>query len=132
MVKLLVEEQDSDLARGAYESSGVARTAAIGYVEATSALVRMRKGNRLSPTQLKAALAALDQVWDSLYIHAVNEVVIERAAQVATKHALRAYDAIHLAVALAFAEGEQIQFACWDRELSTAASKQGFALLTSP
>jgi hypothetical protein len=43
--------------------------------------------------------------------------------------ALRADDAVHLAGALAFAEGEEIAFACWDRELSDAARKHGFALI---
>jgi uncharacterized protein len=101
----------------------------VAYVEATSALARMRRGNRLSAAQLRAALKALDALWATLYVHAVTDKVIQTAAQAALDHALRAYDALHLAAALVFAEGEKIVFACWDSELSEAAGKHGFALL---
>jgi hypothetical protein len=36
-------------------------------------------------------------------------------------HALSAYDAVHLAGALSFAAGEELEFACWDKELRGAA-----------
>lgn len=129
MIKLLVDEPGSDLARTAYaEASGV-RTTAVAYVEATSALARMRKGSRLTSERLRAALEGLDAIWSTLYVHTVTDDVIQSAAQAARDHALRAYDALHLAGALAFAEGEEIAFACWDRELSEAAAKHGFALI---
>lgn len=105
------------------------RTTAVAHVEARSALARMRKGNRISPAQLRRALEALDALWQTLYVHAVTDKVIQAAGQAALNHALRAYDAIHLAGALAFAEGEEIAFACWDRELSEAAGKHSFALI---
>lgn len=105
------------------------RTTAIAYVEATAALARMRKGDRLSAAQLRAALKALDALWATLYVHAVTDSVIQAAARTALDHALSAYDALHLASALVFAEGEEIAFACWDRELSEAAGQHGFALV---
>lgn len=91
----------------------------------------MRRGKRLSAAQLRAALEALDALWATLYVHAVNDKVIQAGAQAARDHALRAYDALHLAAALVFAEGEEIVFACWDRELSEAAGEHGFSLLPS-
>ena len=106
-----------------------ARTTAIAYVEATSAVARMRTGNRLSPAKLRAALNELDAIWPTLYVHEVTDTLIQAAAKTAREHALRAYDAIHLAGALAFAEGEEVAFACWDHELSEAASKHGFPLI---
>jgi uncharacterized protein len=105
------------------------RTASVAYVEATSALARMRRGNRLSTAQLRAALEGLEGLWATLYVHAVTDKVIQAATEAALDHALRAYDALHLAAALAFAEGEEIVFACWTRELSKAAGKYGLALL---
>jgi predicted nucleic acid-binding protein len=105
------------------------RTASVAYVETNSALARMRKGNRLSAAQLRATLAALDALWATLYVHTVTDRVIQTAAQATLDHALRAYDALHLAAALVFAEGERIVFACWDGELSEAAGKHGFPLL---
>lgn len=92
-------------------------------------MTRMRKGSRLSPAKHRAALDALDAIWPTLDVHEVTETLIQAAAKTARDHALRAYDAVHLAGALAFAEGEEIAFACWDRELSEAAHKNGFELI---
>lgn len=89
----------------------------------------MRKGKRLSPAKQRAALDELDAIWLTLDVHEVTDRLIQAAAQTAGDHALRAYDAVHLAGALAFAEGEEITFACWDHELSEAASKAGLALI---
>jgi hypothetical protein len=89
----------------------------------------MRKGNRLSPAKLRATLDELDAIWPTLDVHEVTDRLIQAAADVARDHALRAYDAVHLAAALAFAEGEEVAFACWDKELSEAADKHGFALI---
>jgi predicted nucleic acid-binding protein len=92
----------------------------------------MRKGNRLSPAELRSALDELDSIWAALDVLEVTDTLIQAAAKVARDHALRAYDAAHLAGALAFAEGEKIAFACWDHELSEAAHKHGFALIPEP
>jgi predicted nucleic acid-binding protein len=92
----------------------------------------MQKGNRLSPAKHRAALDELDAIWPTLDVHEVTDTLIQAAAKTARDHALRAYDAVHLASALAFAEGEKIAFVCWDHELSEAANKHGFALIPEP
>jgi hypothetical protein len=51
------------------------------------------------------------------------------AAESARKHSLRAYDAVHLAGALSFATGEELDFACWDEELRQAAQKQALSVI---
>lgn len=129
---MLVDETGSDLARSTYADANGARTTAVAYVEASSAVTRMRRGNRLSPAKLRAALDELDAIWPTLDVHELTDTLIQAAAKAARDHALRAYDAVHLAGALAFAEGEKIAFACWDHELSEAAHKHGFALIPEP
>ena len=89
----------------------------------------MRKGRRLTPTQLSQALEDLEIIWRSLFSHAVNHALLTQAAESARTHSLRAYDAIHLAGALSFAAGEELAFACWDKELRRAARKHTFALV---
>jgi len=98
-------------------------------VEATAALSRMRKGRRLTPTQLKRAFEDLDQIWRGIFTHGVTDALLAKAAESARDHALRAYDAVHLAGALSFADGEELDLACWDKELRGAAQKHGFALI---
>lgn len=128
-MKLLVDEAGSELAQAAYSEAGEVLTTSIAYVESVSALARMRSGDRITASQLRTKLGELERLWQALFVHAVDDTVIELAAQSAANHALRAYDAVHLAGALAFAEGEEVAFACWDRELRDAAGKHGFVLV---
>jgi uncharacterized protein len=89
----------------------------------------MRKGSRLTPTQLRRALKDLDNLWRALYVHALTHALLVRAANTARSHSLRAYDAVHLAGALSLVSGESLQFACWDKELRDAAQQNGFVLV---
>ncbi len=129
MIKLLVDEPGADKARSAYSEADGIRTTAIAHVEATAALVQMHKGRRLTPTQLDRALDDLENIWRGIFSHAVNDALLAKAAESARTHSLRAYDAVHLGGALAFATGEKIDFACWDMELREAARKHGFTLI---
>ncbi len=129
MIKLLVNEPGAEETRSAYTEADGIRTTAIAHVEATAALARMRKGRRLTPTQLEQALEDLESIWRGVFTHAVDEALLAKASESALTHSLRAYDAVHLAGALSFASGERLDFACWDRELREAAKKQGFALI---
>lgn len=129
MIKLLVDEPGAEEARSAYSEANGIRTTAIAHVEATAALARMRKGRRLTPTQLKQAFDDLENIWRGIFSHAVNDALLAQAAESARTHSLRAYDAVHLGGALSWATGEELDFACWDRELREAAQKHGFALI---
>lgn len=61
----------------------------------------------------------------------LTEPVLVAAAREAARHALRAYDAVQLASALAVRDLDPrcSQFACFDSELRRAASRSGFRLL---
>jgi len=61
----------------------------------------------------------------------VTDGVLGSAARALTRHALRAYDAVQLASALAAREAdpELIRFACFDRSLSAAAAAEGFQII---
>jgi predicted nucleic acid-binding protein len=89
----------------------------------------MRKGGRLTPAQLRKAIDDLQSLWRGIDSHAVNDGLLTKAAESARTHSLRAYDSVHLAGALSFAAGEELEFACWDKELREAAKKHGFALV---
>lgn len=89
----------------------------------------MHKGRRLTPAQLSRGLEDLENLWNGTYVHAVNDALLTQAAAAARTHSLRAYDAVHLAGALAFAAGEALEFACWDKELRGAAHTHGLSLI---
>lgn len=125
----MVDEPGTEEAQGAYNEADGIRTTAIAHVEATAALSRMRKGGRLTPTQLRRAIEDLESLWRGIDSHAVSDALLAKAAESARTHSLRAYDAVHLAGALSLAAGEELEFACWDKELRDAAKKQGFTLV---
>jgi predicted nucleic acid-binding protein len=128
-VKLLVDEPGTDEAQRAYSDADGVRSTAIAHLEATAALARMRKGGRLTPAQLRRGLDDLENLWQGVFVHDMNERLLTRAVKSARDHSLRAYDAAHLAGALFFAAGEEIEFACWDKELRDAAKEHGFPLV---
>lgn len=129
LIKLLVDEPGTEEARNAFSEADGIRTTAISHVEATAALVRMRKGKRLTPAQLSRSLDDLERIWRGIFTHAVDDALLSKAAESAHTHSLRAYDAVHLAGALSFAAGEQVDFACWDLELRAAAEGHGLSLV---
>lgn len=57
--------------------------------------------------------------------------LLERAATLVASHALRAYDAIQLASAMAARQADPgcASFACFDGDLRRAAAAEGFALI---
>ena len=124
-----MQETGSEEARAAYLGAGSVLCVSIGFVETTSALARMRKGNRISAAQLRGKRGELERLWRSVDVHTTTDALIEIAARSAEEDALRAYDAVHLAAATSFAQGDEIEFACWDRELREAAARRGFALV---
>jgi predicted nucleic acid-binding protein len=89
----------------------------------------MRRGGRISPGRYRGALDDLDNRWNELDIHAVTDHLTARASHVATDHALRAYDSLHLATIVSFADVENVAVACWDRDLRKAAQDYGYALM---
>lgn len=88
----------------------------------------MRRGTRLSGPEFETALRKLEDLWNLLYIHAVTDSLIHDASAAAKEHALRAYDALHLASLTAFV-GRSLTLACWDRKLRDAARERGIPLL---
>ena len=112
LVKLLVEESGTAEVQRAYSEADGIRSTAIAHVEATAALARMRKGGRLTPTQLRRALDDLENLWRGVYSYAATDALLARAAESARVHSLRPYDAVHLSGALSFAAGEEVEVAC--------------------
>jgi uncharacterized protein len=128
LVKLLVDEPGSEIAHAAHAQASFVSTSAVTHVEANAALTRMRKGNRLSRAEFETALRKLGDLWDLLYVHAVTDSLIQDASATAREHALRAYDALHLASLTDFTE-KPLTLACWDGELREAAQEHGIPLL---
>jgi uncharacterized protein len=110
---------------------------AIARVEVPSALWRKARTGELEDAAAGILVSAFELDFhgdpDSgsrFTIVSLTEPVLIAAAREAAHHALRAYDAVQLASALAVREIDPrcSHFACFDAELRRAASRAGFVL----
>ena len=104
-------------------ATGVA-TVGIAYAEARAAFARKRREGGLDARGLRQVVEALDGDWATFFVVDVSEPLVRRAGILAERHALRGYDAVHLAGALEIARGGgDVSFLCFDQRLRTAARR---------
>ena len=100
-------------------------------IECLSALARLRREDALSTAeeeQAQSVLRALMTAWTEVE---PSGLVRERAGRVLRLHPLRAADALQLAAALVWCQGDPIHhdFICLDQRLREAARREGFHIL---
>src|SRR5260370_5161606 len=127
LVKLLVlGEPESDLAAELFREADRRSTSVIAYAECRAALAAAMRARRLKAADTRKAVITLDEVWQTLDRHTVSDEIVHHAGELAERRALRGFEAIHLASALA--QTPDTALACWDKELSRAAHAEGLAL----
>lgn len=106
--------------------------AQITRVEVSSAFARRRKGRTLAEQDAATALGAFTRDLADVYVEvAVTDELVGTAADLASKHALRAYDAVQLAAAMAANRDltesgvETLTFVSADGDLNSAAFAEG-------
>jgi predicted nucleic acid-binding protein len=130
LVKLYVEEEGSSLVHRAVKEAEASVTSVVAYPEARAALARARRERVLAPADYRASVDALDADWGSLSLVQGAESLARRAGLLAEKHALRGFDAIHLASGLASVGGvEGAVFLCFDGRLARGARREGLKVL---
>lgn len=90
------------------------------YPEARSALGRAARSQRLGRPEAARARALVERLWRDIDRVEVSEDVVREAGRLAETHALRAYDAVHLASARSVADDDLVLVAA-DRDLLAAA-----------
>ena len=128
LVKLLVVgEADAEIAAELFRQADRRSTSMIAYAECRAAVAAAARSRRLKTADARKAVAALDDVWPAIDRLAVSEDIVHRAGELAEREALRGFDAIHLASALALSPDAAL--ACWDQQLSQAALAEGLSLV---
>jgi predicted nucleic acid-binding protein len=94
------------------------------YPEARASLAAATRARRIDESTHVSAVATLEDLYAQLRIIAIDEPLARQAGDLATQHALRGYDAVHLACALHL-EGDDILLATWDNALNSAARATG-------
>jgi len=133
LVKLYVDEEGSSVVRNAVDQARQISTSAIAYVEARAAFVRRRHEGGLSAGGYRRVIQGLDDDWVHYLVVEITDSLIRESARLVEDHRLRAYDAVHLASAMAVhgRVAEPFVFASWDLNLGKVAKKEGFAPLRS-
>jgi len=124
LVKLLVQEEGSDLAAELWDGCDAALASRLAYPEVCAALAAAGRNHDLSRDDLDVAEQSWEHYWASVRPVELTAAVERQAGQLTRTHALRGADAVHLASALALADKDLI-IAAWDRRLHAGAAAAG-------
>lgn len=126
LVKLYVEEDDSSSIESLVQASTLTATSLIAYAEARSAFARRFREEAFSARQYKRISSSFDKDWQDCLRVRVTEGIVMKAGNLAEKHGLRGFDAIHLSSALALREelSSPVLFSCSDKKLQSASRRE--------
>jgi predicted nucleic acid-binding protein len=130
LVKLYVPEMETAAVKRDVDAAEVVATSSLAYVEARAAFARKRRERDVSVRDYRDLVQDFDHDWESYLIVDVSNVLVKSAGRLAEKHALRGYDAVHLASAVTIRrEGDRsVSFSCFDARLSRAARREGLKI----
>ena len=119
-VKLVVEEEGSDLAAALWDGCDAAVSTRLAYPKVRAALAAAVPAHRLDPDARRHAEVAWEEFWSATRAVELTEMITAHAGQLAGEHALRGADALHLASVLAIGPADTL-FAVWDQRLRSGA-----------
>jgi predicted nucleic acid-binding protein len=130
LVKLYVEDGDSDRVLELVESGELTATSIVAYAEARAAFARRHRENALNTREYRRLVSSLNEDWENYLIVQVQDEIVRTAGELAEKHGLRGFDAIHLASAMALRNGLKtiVLFSSSDQRLNDASVREGFRL----
>jgi predicted nucleic acid-binding protein len=128
LLKLVIEEEGSDLAGALWDQADAVAANRLAYPEARAALAAARRSRRLTSLGLAQAKAGLEDLIDQLRVIEVSEPIARAVGELAERVAFRGNDAVHLASALAAAGDGLLVFVTWDADLAKAARSAGLAI----
>jgi predicted nucleic acid-binding protein len=129
LVKAHLDEAHSDDVEGWVDAAEAVATSRVTYPEMASALARRHVAGALTSPGLRRSLDHLEQSWGD---YLVVDLAERLAADLAVRHVLRGFDAVHLAAAVTLrdAVGEGgLAFSSFDRRLAQAAADEGLIVL---
>lgn len=103
-------------------------TSLLTFAETRAAFAKAQRMNALSASAVTWATARFIQDWSHVDVLGVDEALVVLAGELASRHGLRGYDAVHLASALRVAgAGQPVLFASFDLRLTNAAAAEGLS-----
>lgn len=129
LVKLYVAEQDSDDVERWVAEAVEVWTSIVTFSEVSAGLARRLRDGTLAAPHHQQAMGEFCADWPHLNIVTVDQAVTQSGGALALRHALRGFDAIHLACALNVqAVLGETRVAVYDRRLRLAVAASGLTL----
>ena len=127
LVKLYIEETESSHIAEMVYACKVAATSLIAYAEARAAYAQRFRENAFGKKEYQLLVSAFEKDWKNYFIMRVQSALVKSAGDLAEKHGLRGFDAIHLssAVTLKREMKAPVYFSCFDAKLLAAAIAEG-------
>ncbi|MFZ0887422.1 MAG: type II toxin-antitoxin system VapC family toxin [Candidatus Binataceae bacterium] len=127
VVKLYASEPGSAEIKRAVARADQIASSLLAYAETRAALARKHRLRQISVAELERSKAEFEFHWSGFFKLPIDAEIVLRAADLAEKLGLGAYDAVHLASADRLHRDTQsaVSFACFDKALSIAASTVG-------
>lgn len=127
-VKLVVEEDGSELAAALWDGCDAAVSSRLAYPEVRAALAAAGRNHRLDAADQRHAEAEWEKFWAATRAVELTESITLHAGELAGAHALRGADAVHLASVLAIGSGDTL-LAVWDNRLRSGAEAAGIQVM---
>lgn len=124
-------EPGSEVAEDLWNAADIATSTLLVYPEARAAVARASRTRRLNLGAVRETVAELDRFCEELRLIRLDTALARHAGDLAERHALTGYDAVHLASALSL-EDDNAVIATWGRELGAAAVAAGRAVVPAP
>lgn len=128
LVKVVMDESGSDLARAAWDSATMVTTSRVANAEVRAALAAAARNGRLTLPAHEAAVVAWDRFRAGLRMVELTPEVEDASGDLAEAQNLRGFDAVHLASAQALREAGAVMVS-WDDRLRAATQAVGLDLL---
>lgn len=130
LVKLYVEEAGTGAVAEAVERAEVVATSVVAYAEARAAFARRYREEDFTTSEYRELVYGLDVSWKDYERVGLTEELAREAGGLADDHALRGFDAVHLASALGLARrSPDPAFMAFDERLCVAAERASLAVL---
>lgn len=130
LVKLFFQEAGSKLVVDLVDKADSVITSQVAYAESCSALARRKRDKRLSDDEFETAKKHLDEMWPQMDTALVDEI---KAGELAIKHVIRGFDAIHLAAALELRRAAhkpiEVTFCSFDERQNEAARAEDLTVV---
>jgi uncharacterized protein len=128
LVKLYLNEADSEAVAQLIDQADVVVTSVLAYPEARATFARRVRERQLSAAESATLARQFDEDWDRFVVITLGDELGRAAGRLADRHGVRGCDAVHLASfeeLLARCDDTDIRFSCADDRLLRAAESLG-------